>query len=130
MRRASIAAACLGALAATGAAAQQRNPTAHCYDGTYYYGASRRLACANHRGVSEWLARPQPVRRTRHPAGASRGPRGRRPASPHAAARKRPPHPRPAGATARCHDGTWSRDSRRTNACTRHGGIASWMGRR
>ena len=82
-------------------------PTAHCSDGTYYYGPrSRRLACAHHRGVSEWLAPP--------PGAAGRAAHGR-------AARA------PKGATARCRDGTWSRVRDRRRACAGHRGVARWL---
>ena len=114
--------ACLGAAAA--ATAQQRNPTAHCNDGTYYYGASRHLACAHHRGVSEWLARPQAGTHLRHSTAISHR---KPPAAARAGSR---PHGAPAAATARCRDGSWSTQSRRASACARHGGIARWLGRR
>ncbi len=85
----------------------QRYPTAHCQDGTYYYGPkSRRLACKGHRGVAEWLAPPQ---------GAGRPPA----AQPAATA--------PKGATARCRDGTWSRVRDRARACAGHRGVAKWL---
>jgi hypothetical protein len=91
----------------------QRTPTAHCNDGTYYYGPrNKRLACAHHRGVSEWLAPP--------PAAARR---------PRTAARARTAHP-PKGATARCRDGTWSFARERRRACVGHRGIARWLGTR
>ena len=128
-----LAAACLCALSATAAAAQQRTPTAHCNDGTYYYGASRREACAHHRGVSEWLgaqSRSQLRSTTPRHRPQTRQPTARRSTRPRTTTRARPAHPRPAGATARCKDGSWSRDPRRTGACARHGGIASWLGRR
>ena len=84
--------------------ALQRTPTAHCRDGTYYYGPkNKRVACAHHRGVSEWLAassRP-PARRT-----ASRVPKG---------------------ATARCRDGTYSFVRVRARACATHRGVARWL---
>ncbi|MGD0991005.1 MAG: DUF3761 domain-containing protein [Gemmatimonadales bacterium] len=123
----AAASACI--LVAAPAAAEQRSPTAHCNDGTYYYGTSRREACAHHRGVSEWLGsvsrsqlRSATPRRSRHSSTAHRPPQP---------ATHRPPfHPRPAGATARCKDGTWSKDPRRAGACGHHGGIASWLGRR
>jgi Protein of unknown function (DUF3761) len=104
-----LAAACL---IAHGAAAQvpgnaQHYPTAHCSDGTYYYGPrSRKLACAHHRGVAEWLAPPPGAR----PRGA-RVTAGRR----------------PRGATARCRDGTWSRSHDRKRACAAHRGVARWL---
>ena len=115
--RALLAAALLSVLAVVPAAAQQHSPTAHCYDGTYYYGTSRREACAHHHGVSEWLgsvSRAQ-LRTT-----------ARRPAHPHKPAKRAPA---PAGATARCHDGSWSTSSHRATACAHHGGVARWLGR-
>ena len=127
-----VAVACLGALAASPAAAQQRSPTAHCYDGTYYYGASRRLACAHHRGVSEWLgplSRSQLRSTTPRHRPQARKPTVRSSTRPRTTTRAQPAHPRPAGATAQCKDGTWSKDPRRAGACARHGGIARWLGR-
>jgi hypothetical protein len=93
-------------------AAQQRNPTAHCNDGTYYYGRKdRRLACAHHRGVSEWLAAPR---------SASPSPRAR------AAVRRRAGRA-PAGATARCRDGTYTFTRSGNQACSQHRGVATWL---
>jgi len=122
MTKLVVLAASLCACFTAPAAAVQRGPTAHCNDGTYYYGTSRREACAHHHGVSEWLGsvsraqlRPSP----RRPA-----PKGRKPAA------HRPPfHRQPAGATARCKDGTWSKNPRRAAACANHGGVLRWMGR-
>jgi hypothetical protein len=92
--------------------ARQRDPTAHCSDGTYYYGPkNRRLACAHHRGVAEWLA-PSP--RT----SSSRRAR--------AAARRRTART-PPGATARCRDGSYSMVRDRAHACAGHRGIARWL---
>ena len=34
----------------------------------------------------------------------------------------------PAGATARCKDGSYSHTANRRGACSRHGGVAQWMG--
>lgn len=135
-RRLAVAigiAACLGSAAPTIAGARQRSPTAHCYDGTYYYGTSRRQACAHHRGVSEWLG-PQSqsqLRSTtpRHRPQA-RNPTARRSPPPRTTTRARPAHPRPAGATAHCKDGTWSKNPRRSGSCAGHGGVARWLGPR
>ena len=33
----------------------------------------------------------------------------------------------PAGATARCADGTWSFSENHRGACSHHGGVASWL---
>ncbi|HXY20329.1 MAG TPA: DUF3761 domain-containing protein [Gemmatimonadales bacterium] len=88
----------------------QRNPTAHCSDGTYYYGPhNKRLACAHHRGVAEWLAPPP---------GAARRPR--------TATRGRAAHA-PRGATAHCRDGSYSFARERKRACVGHRGIARWL---
>ena len=96
------------AVRASAAQTGQRSPTAHCNDGTYYYGArNKRLACAHHRGVSEWLAPP-----VRFP-GVRRGATARRAA--------------PKGATARCRDGSYSFVRARAKACAGHRGIARWL---
>ncbi len=90
----------------------QRTPTAHCSDGTYYYGArSRKLACAHHRGVAEWLAASS----HRSPSRQAR-----------AAARRRAAGA-PKGATARCRDGSYSFVRNRGRACAEHRGIARWL---
>ncbi len=133
MTKRALLALCAGVLVAAPAAAQQRTPTAHCYDGTYYYGTNRREACARHRGVSEWLG-AQSQRQLRATTPRHRTPQAKRPAAqqraatPRTAARARPAPPR--GATAHCKDGTWSRNPRRAAACVGHGGISRWLGRR
>jgi hypothetical protein len=33
----------------------------------------------------------------------------------------------PAGATARCRDGSWSSSKHRQGTCSHHGGVASWL---
>jgi hypothetical protein len=111
-----VLATCLGLAAPAVAAGQarparERYPTAHCYDGTYYYGKSHAKACAHHRGVAEWLAPP---------------PRTPPPRPSRAVPRRRSARP-PAGATARCKDGTYSFTHRRAAACVHHGGIARWL---
>ena len=75
LRRVLLVCVTAAGLGAAGTAARgatpferQRSPTAHCRDGTYYYGAkNKRLACAHHRGVAEWLAA------SNRPAGIARG---------------------------------------------------------
>jgi len=117
MVRCTLLAACLCLLAAVPAAALQRSPTAHCNDGTYYYGTSRRQACAHHRGVSEWLgsvSRSQLRSTALRPKSQTRKPTARR---------------APAGSTAKCKDGTWSRNPHRSGACAGHGGVVRWLGR-
>lgn len=107
-----VLAVCLGSFGAParGGAlpAAQRSPTAHCRDGTYYYGPRSRRACRSHRGVSEWLAASS------------------RPASRRTAASRRAAHV-PRGATARCRDGTYSFVRNRARACAEHRGIGRWL---
>ena len=93
------------------ASAPQRTPTAHCGDGTYYYGPrNRKLACAHHRGVAEWLAASN------------------RSSSHHAASgTKRRSAGAPKGATARCRDGSYSFVRVRARACAGHRGVAKWL---
>ncbi len=147
-----VVVACLGVLSPAPAAAQrvrQRNPTAQCRDGTFYYGAGRRGACVGHGGMAEWMARDPGAARTKRPAATVRRPRAPRPAAKPRAAR--PPRAGAAGAgqhsgggakkagvanrapslaTARCRDGSWWFDSNRATACQDHGGIERWLGRR
>jgi len=116
MTKLFVLAASLCACVTARAAALQRSPTAHCRDGTYYYGTSRREACAHHQGVSEWLgaeSRAQ-LRSAPRPKARTRTATSRR---------------APAGATAKCKDGTWSRKARRADACAGHGGVVRWMRR-
>ena len=109
----ALVAGSVGATAGAQASpARQRVPTAHCSDGTYYYGPkNRRLACAHHRGVAEWLAA----------SGGASSSRGAR-----AAARRRASGA-PRGATARCRDGSYSFVRNRSHACSEHKGIARWL---
>jgi len=134
--RALLAAVSFCTLGVIPATAQQGSPSAHCYDGTYYYGTSRREACAHHHGVSEWLGtmsrsqlrtsahRPAPHRRAAR-AAPTRDGRHRAGGTKKAGVSRTAPF----GATARCHDGSWSTDRRRATACAHHGGIARWLRR-
>lgn len=38
-----------------------------------------------------------------------------------------PPAATPAGATARCHDGTYSFSNHHSGTCSHHGGVAAWL---
>jgi Protein of unknown function (DUF3761) len=108
-----------GAFMATPLHAQrvhERNPTARCGDGTFYYGRPvRGVSCEGHRGVTEWLVQPRAT--THHSSAPRSGAAARR------AART------PKGATARCHDGSYAFQRTRARACVGHGGIARWLRR-
>ncbi len=41
---------------------------------------------------------------------------------------RRPMPPAPTGATARCRDGTYSFSKHHSGTCSRHGGVAMWLG--
>lgn len=114
MTKRILVAACLGALAFAPRAAAQQSPSAHCNDGTYYYGTSRREACAHHHGVSEWLGAQS---------------RAQLRSTPRRTKARKPATRAPSGATARCQDGSWSKVARRATACAGHGGVARWIGR-
>jgi uncharacterized protein DUF3761 len=109
-----------GAFMATPLHAQrvhERNPTARCGDGTFYYGRPvRGVSCEGHRGVTEWLVQPR--------AGARRSNAPRPGSATHRPARV------PKGATARCRDGSYAFERTRAGACAAHGGIARWLRRR
>ena len=121
--RATVLCACVVALVGVSTAAplraqgmRERNPTARCGDGTFYYGRPvRGVTCAGHRGVTEWLVQP---RAAAHRSGAPRS---------GAAARRADRVPK--GATARCHDGSYAFQRTRARACVGHGGIARWLRR-
>jgi len=93
----------LGAQAPAGA-------TAKCGDGSYSKATSKQGACSNHKGVAEWYGAGAPA------------------AKPAPKEHKAAPAAAPAGATARCKDGTYSTSTSHTGACSKHGGVAEWLG--
>ena len=98
--------------------ASQRGPIL-CADGTWWSGTG--AVCAGHDGVA---ARQ----------GAYKGPtprasaRARERAAANSAVRRGTySNTNPAGAIARCNDGTYWHSTTRTNACYGHGGVAVWL---
>ena len=85
--------------------------TAKCGDGSYSKAHSRQGACSAHDGIAQWYG----------PGETERG----RPAE---AEPIRVSPGAPAGATARCEDGTYSKAKTHSGACATHGGVAKWMG--
>ncbi|HUL50647.1 MAG TPA: DUF3761 domain-containing protein [Gemmatimonadales bacterium] len=89
--------------------------TAKCKDGTYSKAASSQGACSGHGGVAEALS---PAPKTPAPSVAGEG------------GAKAPSVPRPAGApagaSAKCSDGTYSQSKQGEGACAHHGGVAEW----
>jgi hypothetical protein len=119
---------------AAGAASIPAGATGQCADGTYTKAKTQRGACSTHGGVKSWFAET--------PAEAAPAPTAPAPAAPAPTSRPAPPTtPRsvpaqpktttpaagvPAGATARCKDGTYSFSKTHTGACSHHGGVAEW----
>ena len=88
-----------------------------CKDGTTST-ATGKGACSGHGGV-------QKAAKGSAPAAAAPA----TPAAPAAAAPAAAPAAgaAPAGATAKCKDGTYSKSKSHSGACSKHGGVDSWM---
>ena len=84
--------------------------TAKCVDGTYSKAKTKQGACSKHKGIAEWY-----------------GTGGNAAATPAPAAPRSAPSAAPAGATARCNDGSYSTAKTRSGACSKHGGVAEWL---
>lgn len=90
-----------------------------CADGTW--SLRGRNACSSHDGIAE----RQPTYKGPTPRASARA---RERASVNSAvARSAYPNTDSRGAIARCVDGTYWHSTTRTNACTGHGGVASWL---
>jgi hypothetical protein len=148
-----LAAIALGSSAALNAQVSIAGATAKCADGTYSKARSRAGACSSHNGVAKWYG-PGGATAAAAPAGATAkcgdgsyskaksrqgacsahdgvaqwyGPGETERARPAEAEPIRVPSTAPAGATARCEDGTYSKAKTRSGACSTHGGVAKWL---
>jgi hypothetical protein len=101
-----------------------------CTDGTMSKGG--RGACSGHGGIKAAAAmapamapaaKPAPARAARAAAAAPT----RSTASNATAGSGAKEDNNPAGAIAKCKDGLYSHATHRQGACSRHGGVASWM---
>jgi hypothetical protein len=96
-----------------------------CKDGTM--SASGRGACSHHGGVGKETERAEPV----HPRERAETPRAEAPRyeAPRSEAGERAEgvDRNASGATARCKDGEYSHALHHTGACSRHGGVATWL---
>jgi hypothetical protein len=84
-----------------------------CKDGTTST-ASGRGACSGHGGVQK---------ASKHKAATDTAAEPAAPAAAPAAG-----NTNPAGATAKCKDGTYSKSQHRRGTCSKHGGVADWLG--
>ena len=87
------------------------NATARCKDGTYSTAVNAQGRCSHHGGVAEVLA-------TRAATQNADGEKTAKATPPLLSV--------PAGATAKCRDGTYSQAKNHRGACSHHGGVAVW----
>jgi hypothetical protein len=93
-----------------------------CKDGTTST-ASGRGACSGHGGVQK-TSKSKAATTAAEPAAAAPAAGTAMTAAAPAAAG----NTNPAGATAKCKDGTYSKSRHRSGTCSKHGGVADWLG--
>jgi uncharacterized protein DUF3761 len=96
--------------------------TAKCKDGTYSTAKSTQGRCSAHGGVASLVTATRKSSSTRKPTTSSPS------SSSRASTTSRPTRKTtPAGATARCSDGSYSTAKTERGACSAHGGVAQWL---
>ena len=93
-------------------------PTQTCSDGTTST-ATGKGACSGHGGVQK--PSPGTTGAMEKPAAEAATPPSK--LTPSASTSAAPPD----GATAKCKDGTYSKAKNHSGACSKHGGVASWL---
>ncbi len=120
--------------------------TAECKDGTYYTGTSHKGACKGHQGVKQWLdksggaAAPAgasggtsnqtasgSIGKAKSKSGASTTSSKTKSTTAASAGDSAAAGSPPAGATAKCKDGTYYTGSSHSGACRGHQGVATWL---
>jgi hypothetical protein len=104
-----------------------------CKDGST--SVSGRGACSHHGGVGKETERAEPVHprepvepaHETHPSSRAEAPRSEAPRSESSSERAEGVDRNASGATARCKDGEYSHALHHTGACSRHGGVATWL---
>ena len=103
-----------------------------CKDGTTST-ASGRGACSGHGGVrkaskSKATAAAEPAAAAAPAAGSAMTAAAPAAGTAMTAAAPAAGNTNPAGATAKCKDGTYSKSKHRSGTCSKHGGVADWLG--
>lgn len=87
--------------------------TAKCGDGTYSTAKTKSGVCSAHGGVDQWLT---PTKTSQRSSGGTSSAQVKRNGRV------------PSNTTAKCSDGTYSTAKSQQGACSKHGGVAEWLG--
>lgn len=126
---AGVAASCLLAFMALPASADDTPVAPTCKDGTTSTVIGKG-ACSHHGGVKKAAAATAGAAPAAAPAAAAAAPAAAASAAAAPAAKTAAPAamgPAPAGATAKCKDGSYSKSKSHSGACSKHGGVDSWL---
>ena len=93
-----------------------------CADGSTTHAKTEKGACSKHGGVKTWYAASQSTQPAAAPSVPAAAP-ATAPAARHASSAVSM-----AGASAICSDGSYSHAKTEARACTKHGGVKTWMG--
>jgi uncharacterized protein DUF3761 len=98
---------------------------AQCKDGTYFTGTSHNGACKGHQGVKTWLDKTSATPAAAPAAAPATGAMTKKTTS--APTTTAASTSAPAGAIAKCKDGTYFNGTSHNGACKGHQGVADWL---